>query len=256
MQVPIAANFMLRTKQKKRIAILYDAKHSALQYNLAMNFAKSIPKSHNVGLESYTEGDSKTLQTALNQVLAQNPDAIFFAGYVTDLPELLKNISHDKDILIMGGDTLANTNAYPNPPPNLHNVYFTAFATPNEWDGTGQTPPFFQDYKDDFGTVTALTGLSSIDPNVMLGYDALLTLLHSSQQVLSQQNTLTPSDLTRALQTIRGKNSIQGVTGRIAFKENGEQEDKRIILEHIEGTRLEMDESRGCFLLTDACANN
>ena len=255
-QVPLAANFLLNTKQKKRIAILYDAKHSALQYSLATNFAHVISKSHPVGLESYTEGDAKTLQTALNKVLAQNPDAIFFAGYVTDLPELLKDIPPAKNLLIVGGDTLANTNAYPNPLPNLQNVYFTAFASPHEWDDTGQTPPFFQDYKDKFGTVTALNGLSSIDPNVMLSYDALLTLLHGSEQVLSKQQTLTPSDLTRVLHQIRGANAIQGVTGRIAFKENGDQENMKVILEHIQGTSLEVDDSQGCFLLTDSCAKN
>jgi ABC-type branched-subunit amino acid transport system substrate-binding protein/transcriptional regulator with XRE-family HTH domain len=254
MQVSIAANFMLKTKHKERIAILYDTKHSALQYSLAMHFAQSIPESHNVGLESYTEGNSETLQTASNKVLAQNPDAIFFAGYVTDLPELLKDISQAKNLLIVGGDTLANTNAYPNSLPNLQNVYFTAFASPNQWEGTGQTPLFFQDYEDNFGTVTALNGLSSIDPNVMLGYDALLALLHASGKVLSRQHTLTPSDLTQALHQIRGTNAIQGVAGRIAFKENGDQEDERVILEHIQGTSLKVDDSRGCFLLTDTCA--
>jgi ABC-type branched-subunit amino acid transport system substrate-binding protein len=209
-----------------------------------------------VGLESYTEGDAQTIQTASNEVLAQNPDAIFFAGYVTDLPELLKHIPQAKNLLIVGGDTLANTNAYPNPLPNLANVYFTAFASPEAWGGTGQPPPFFQDYQDNFETVTTPTGLSSIDPNVLLGYDALLTTLHASEEVLSKQHTLTSSDLTRALHQIRGTDAIQGVTGRIAFQENGEQEDKRVILEHIEGTSLEVDESQGCFLLTDPCANN
>jgi branched-chain amino acid transport system substrate-binding protein len=253
MQVPIIANFLLKTKLKKRIATIYDSMHSALQYSLAVHFVNSIPKSNNVGLESYTEGDAEALQTALNKVLAQNPDAIFFAGYVADLPELLKRIPQTKDLLIVGGDTLANTNAYPNPLPNLHNVYFTAFASPNAWGGTGQIPPFFQDHKDNFGTVTTLTGLSSIDPNVLLSYDALLALLRGSGQVLSRQHTLTPPDLTQALHQIRGKNAIQGVTGRIAFKENGDQEDERVVLEHIQGTSLQVDDIQGCLLLTGTC---
>jgi ABC-type branched-subunit amino acid transport system substrate-binding protein/transcriptional regulator with XRE-family HTH domain len=254
-QVPIAANFMLKTMQKKRIAILYDTKNSALQYNLAIRFANSIPTSHNVGIESYTEGDSQTLQTALNKLLTQNPDAIFFAGYVTDLPELLKNIPRAKNLLIVGGNTLANTMAYPNPLPNLQNVYFTAFASPNRWDCTGQTPPFFQDFKDNFGAVTAPTGLPSIDPDALLGYDALLTLLHGTERLLARQQTLTPSDLTKVLHQIKGTNAIQGVTGRIAFKANGDQEDTRVILEHIEETGLKVDNIQGCFLLTDTCAH-
>jgi ABC-type branched-subunit amino acid transport system substrate-binding protein len=63
-------------------------------------------------------------------------------------------------------------------------------------------------------------------------------------------------DLTGALKQITGTNAIQGVTGRISFKDNGDQQGKRIILEHVEGTSLKVDDSQGCFRLTDTCANN
>src|SRR5205823_12065240 len=142
-----------------------------------------------------------------------------------DLFVLLKIISSNtqtNNILIVGGDALATTNSYPIPLPDLQGVYFTSFASPNQWNDISPKPPFFQDYKDNFGTITAPNGLSSIDTHALLGYDALLTLLHASQQVLSRQNIINASDLEKQLKSITGSNAIQGVTGRIAFDNNGD----------------------------------
>ncbi len=250
-----AANFLLKTKQKKKIAILYQSASSFTE-SLKNDFAKDIPNNM-VGPVPFTGGDSKTIQDALNNVLAQNPDAIFFAGYASDLVKLLNasnDIAQPHNLLIMGGNALASTHVYPNPLPDLHNVYFTAFASPNQWTGTNLNPPFFQEYQANFGTLTAPNGLPSIDTSAMLGYDALLSLFHGTQQVLSTKNTINASDLEVALKKITGSNAIQGISGRIAFdSNNGDQDElKMIFVEHIEGTSLVIDEKHGC-LLKDNC---
>lgn len=253
-QAQMAINFILNRKQKKHIAIIYDSTTS-FGNNMKNDFITDIPRNV-VGSESYIGGNANTLQDALTRVLVQKPDAIFFAGYVGDLEELLSDISSTAyaNILLVGGDTLANTMAYKSLPPGLNHVYFTAFASANEWDAIDPKPSFFQDHKTIFGTLTTPSGLPNIDNNVMLGYDALWTLLYSSQQVLSTQNTITPSDLTRVLHQITTTHALQGITGRIAFKPNGDQQDKRLLLEHIQGTNLQIDDSQGCFLLTDTCS--
>jgi ABC-type branched-subunit amino acid transport system substrate-binding protein len=251
----MAANFMLNKMKKKRIAILYDETTSYTN-DLKNDFAEDIP--HNiVGSENYSGDKLGTVQGALNLALAQNPDAIFFSGHVRDLLVLLQDISSTSstNLLIVGGDALAITSNYLNPLPRLDNVYFTAFASPDEWDDTNQALPFFQGYRNNFGTLTAPTGLPSIDADVMLSYDALSTLLHASQQVLSTKNTLNSPDLIEALKQITGANAIQGITGRISFNGNGDPQDKRVILEHIQETRLKVDNSLGCFRLTDNCSS-
>jgi ABC-type branched-subunit amino acid transport system substrate-binding protein len=257
-QAKIAADFVLNKMQKKSVAVLY-GQTTSYGNNLATDFAKNILPNHIAGSESYTGGDTKTLQDALPKILAQNLDAIFFAGYVSDLVILLKEISSTSsaNLLVIGGDASSNTNSYPSPLPDLHNVYFTAFASPDGWDSIDPTPPFFQEYQANFGTLTTPTGLPSIDVSVMLSYDAMLTLLHGSEQVLSKHdNTLTPSYLEDELRQITGANAIQGVTGRIAFDSDGNQDQGKIILvEHIEGTSLVIDEIHGC-LRKDKCANN
>jgi ABC-type branched-subunit amino acid transport system substrate-binding protein len=224
-QTQIAANFILKKQQKKKIAIIYD-NTNAYTNNLKEDFAKNIPKANIVGTEKYTRGKENEIQNALKRVLDQKPDAIFFAGYSSDLFELLKDIASTSyaNMLIVGGDTLANTNNYVPPVPDLHNVYFTPFASPNEWEKTDPKPPFFQEYKDNFGTLTAPTGLPSIDHAVMLVYDAMSTLFYGSQQVLSMKKTISASDLMQALKQITGANAFQGITGRIAFDSNGDQD--------------------------------
>ena len=252
-QAQIAANFLINTKQKKRIAILYD-ETTSYGNSLKDDFAKDIPKNI-VVLTPFTGGDSKTVQDALTNALAQKPDAIFFSGQVSDMVGLLNALPKPNNLLIVAGDALATTSSYPNPPPDMQNVYFTAFASPKEWDGTDPKPPFFWDYKTDFGTLTAPTGFPSIDVSVMLSYDALLTLLHGSGQVLSTKNTINASDLTQALKQITDPNAIQGITGRIAFDSSGDQDpSKMIFVEHIEGTHLVIDESHGC-LLKEKCSS-
>jgi ABC-type branched-subunit amino acid transport system substrate-binding protein/transcriptional regulator with XRE-family HTH domain len=242
-----AADFLLKTQHKKRIAILYDSTTS-LGNNLKDDFTEDIP--NNMGVPAgYKGGDPTTLQDALNNVLAQKPDAIFFAGYVSDFVGLLKAISatSSANLLIVGGAVLAITNSYPNPLPDLQNVYFTAFASPNEWDGINPKPLFFRDYKTNFGTDRASNGLPGIDEGTMLSYDALLTLLHGAQQVLSKQSTITPSDLTQALKQVTVTSPLQGITGRIAFESNGDQDpSKMIFVEHIDRTHLVIDEKHGC----------
>jgi len=85
----------------------------------------------------------------------------------------------------------------------------------------------------------------------------ILTLLYSSQQALSQHNnTITPSYLEEELKQITVANPIQGVTGRIAFDSNGNQDEHRMILvEHIAGTHLVIDEQQGCLRITDNCGS-
>ncbi len=255
-EAKLAAKFLLNSQHKKKIAILYDATTS-YGNNLKDDFAQNIPHNMVASLEPFIGGQSDTIQNALNQALTQNPDAMYFSGYLSDLVGLLKDISSTSsaNLLIVGGDALASTNSYPNPLPDLHNVYFTAFASPNEWQGTNVKPPFFKDYQNNFGTNLAPTNLPSIDATVMLGYDATLALLRGSEQVLSKQKTITPPDLTQALKQITVANPIQGVTGRIAFKDNGDPQEKKVILEHIQKTNLEVDNSlsQGCLRITDKC---
>lgn len=144
-QVEIATKFLLKTMQKKRIAILYD-QANAYGNNLKEDFANSIPKPHLVSTEAYTGGDAKQIQDALTKVLAQKPDAIFFAGYEGDLFTFLEDLSHtsSKNVLVVSAPALSSTNDLLKLQPGLQNVYFPTSSSPKAWDEVNLTPHFFR----------------------------------------------------------------------------------------------------------------
>ncbi len=254
-EAQLAANFLLNSQHKKRIAVLYDATTSYAN-NLKDDFAQDIPHNMVGSPEPFKGGKLDTVQNALTNALARMPDAIFFSGQASDLFALLNDISSTPtaNLLIVGGDAVASTSVYTSLPPNMGHVYFMAFGSPNQWDDTNTKPPLFGDYQANFGTVTDPYGLPSIDAAVMLSYDATLALIHGSQLALSIHNTINALYLTEALRQITAANPIQGVTGRIAFSSNGNPEKNKIILvEHIQGTSLKIDDRQGCFLVTDNC---
>jgi ABC-type branched-subunit amino acid transport system substrate-binding protein len=267
--VQMAAQFMLNDKQKKRIAILSDQVNTSYGNNLEKDFVTFIPKSDLISTEAYTEGDAKQIKDALTKVLAQKPDAVFFAGYEGDLFTFLEDLSHtsSKNLFVVSAPALSSTNDLLKPLPDLQNVYFPTSSSPNAWDNLKLSfctpnvwdhpkPPFFQEYNVSFGKWKASTGLPSIDDDVMGSYDAMLTLLYASQKVLSEQHALTPSNLTEELTKITVTSPLQGVIGHIAFDSNGDQDQNNIMfMEHIEGTNLVIDKQQGCFLVTDLCCN-
>lgn len=256
-----AADFTLKNKKKKRIAILY-APGNTYANTLEADFYSDIKNNTAGPAVPFTGGQLDTLQSALKTVLAQNPDAIFFSGYEGDLFQLLIDPSyltfaHARNPLIVSAPELDATSDYPPSFPDMRNVYFPSTGSPHEWDNVTPQPQFFQEYKRNFGTLTAPNGLPSIDADDMSSYDAVLTLLYASQQALSKHNnTITPSYLENELKQITVANPIQGITGRIAFDSNGDQAPgKMIFMEHIDGNRLVIDESHGCQQVTDNCSS-
>jgi hypothetical protein len=118
----IAADFLLRIKKKKRIAIIY-AQDNTYAENLKNDMKTDVPGTNIVGSPndySYTGGNPKTVQAALTKVLAEKPDTIFFSGYEGDLFNLLddlaglSHISDKKNLIIVSAPALSTTNDYRN----------------------------------------------------------------------------------------------------------------------------------------------
>lgn len=267
-QARLAATAMLKKlKQlgKKNPTIAIFVGDNIYSRSLADDFYNDIyTQAPGVVKYEYTITDQDSVQKDITKLRATTPqpDAIFFASYVSDLIILLNDIFSTPyaRLPIVGGDALAITNDYAglkSLPVGLDNVQFTAFASPNEWNGTGQKPSFFKDYSTNFypyqTSARLPNGLPSIDIEVMLSYDAMTALLHGVQQILSTKNTITPITLKNAIVQITGTNAIQGVSGRISFGPTGDPQNKIIILEHIQGTSLQQDQIQGCLRVTDDC---
>src|SRR5207244_1524239 len=96
---------------------------------------------------------------------------------------------------------------------------------PDQWNILGYTgikPAFFAEYPatyDPSGTHQGSPyGFTRAGSDVALTYDATLALLKGCDITLGgSQKTITPQDLQQGLTKVNGVNTIQGVSGQIAF---------------------------------------
>jgi len=190
---------------------------------------------------NYTRGNAQSITTGLEQVanLGSMPDLIYFSGYASDMNTILSDLPKYKALdstKIMGGDALYELGGYDQGGrPSFNRLHFTAFAYPDEWDILGQSdkkPAFFKDYIDAFSASNpqGSYGFTRASNNVMLSYDATLTLLTGVKNSLNGAKTLKPEALQQALQKITGTNAVQGVSGQISFGADGNPVDKPIIV--------------------------
>lgn len=212
--------------------------------SLASSFMKDIPVQHII--EPYTVGtyarNNALVDAALKDVSNYHPDLIYFAGYSRDAIALLNELQ--KDLLlarlpVMGGDDLYNIlGDRSQKVVGLDRLIFTAFASPDEWQYfrlAAQEPSFFQDYAQTFAQKRVASDQASGDsiPNgdAILAYDALRVLLHADQSAFAAKKApVTGQDLQQALTHITDKQAFQGVSGRITFGQNGDPQEKTVVL--------------------------
>ncbi|HEX3642244.1 MAG TPA: ABC transporter substrate-binding protein, partial [Ktedonobacteraceae bacterium] len=222
------AEYAMNTLHAKNVA-LFDDQQDPYSQSLAQDFLQEFRK--NGGQlaveEKYTVGQPGTLPSALQDALKKNPDLIYFSGYANDVSTLLSNLPSQNTLPVLGGDALYELGGYSSTAraSGFTHLSFTAFAYPDEWDILGyggQKPPLFSEYPRDFDPNSqhqpGVYGFTRTDNDVMLSYDATLALLSSCDMALSSgKQSITPEDLQQALEKLNGSNTIQGVSGQIAF---------------------------------------
>jgi serine/threonine protein kinase len=235
------AEYAMNTLHAKNVA-LFDDQQDPYSQSLAQDFLQEFRK--NGGQlaveEKYTVGQPGTLPSALQDALKKNPDLIYFSGYANDVSTLLSNLPSQNTLPVLGGDALYELGGYSSTAraSGFTHLSFTAFAYPDEWDILGyggQKPPLFSEYPRDFDPNSqhqpGVYGFTRTDNDVMLSYDATLALLSSCDMALSSgKQSITPEDLQQALKKLNGSNTIQGVSGQIAFGPDGNPINKAIVL--------------------------
>jgi eukaryotic-like serine/threonine-protein kinase len=212
--------------------------------------------------ENYTVGQQghAALPGLLKDAESKNPDIIYFSGYANDVSIILSNLptfGQFSTLPIMGGDALYELNYPISARAGFNHLRFTAFAYPDEWDVlnlTGQKPPFFANYAAAFnpdGTHPAgQYGYTRTSNDVMLSYDATLTMLKASNIVLSTKISLTPAGLQKALKQINGAKAVQGVSGQITIGPDNDPVDKAIVVLFVDQNgHIHLNSVQGCFLV-------
>ncbi|HEY1353324.1 MAG TPA: ABC transporter substrate-binding protein [Ktedonobacteraceae bacterium] len=263
LQAVAGARYARQHLQAKRVVLFVDPNNS-YSLSLANDFSAQFALNGGqiIATEKYTVGSPAGLPPLLQQALNLSPDLIYFSGYADDMGVLMTDLpSTNPNLLLMGGDALYELGAYPSSArASYHRLRFTAFAFPDEWNVLGlANPAFFQTYANSYdpsGLHPRAYEYSRPDADVMLSYDATLTLLQASANMLAQHTgPLTPAILEQGLQALHGAQAIQGVSGQIALGSDSNPLNKAVVVLSVNPggfTQLAPGDVQGCFL-KDQC---
>lgn len=242
-QAEVAAQYAKHTLQSKNVVVFYDPADSYSD-SLATSFIQNFQDSgHTVTTEKYTRGNPESLLGPVQDALQVKPgkpapDLFYFAGYVSDMDEILKHLpacarpstlSSSSCILVMGGDALYVQGDY-----DLGNLAleklasysrlrFTAFAFPSQCESehNPQHPSFCSEYAQSFdpnGLYQPGTyGYNLPDADAMLSYEATQAFLQASATLLEADQPLTADNLRAVLI----HTTIQAIGETFTFEPNG-----------------------------------
>ncbi|GAC1567521.1 MAG: hypothetical protein NVS3B14_13830 [Ktedonobacteraceae bacterium] len=262
----IGAHYAVTKLHATRVALFVDNSDSYSQ-TLAADFKKQFTQDGGsiVATEAYKVNNPGNFVHLLNDAESHNPDLIYFSGYAADASVLLTDLPTSgafANLQVMGGDALYELGGYQS---SSHaagvRMRFTTFAYPDEWGAlcaarqsfACNIPAFFSDYSSDFNPNNAHPGnpygYTRADGDVILSYDATMTMLTAAQTMLTGSKTsLTPADLLSGLRQIHGAKAIQGVSGQISFDSQGNPTNKAlVILKIVQGGFIQIDSVQGCF---------
>ncbi len=262
-QAIIGAKYSEQVLNAKKVVIFVDPADSYSQ-SLANFFSAQFRADGNTVLktENYTVGSAghAALPKLLQDAESQNPDMIYFSGYAADVSIVLTDLPTSgpyATLPIMGGDALYELGYPSSARAGFSHLRFTAFAYPDEWDVqnlSSQKPVFFSDYTAAYNPngqhPGGVYGYTRADSDVILSYDAMLTILTASNTALAKNQNFTGSDLQKALLQIKGTNAVQGVSGQISFAPSGDPVNKAIVVLYVDAVgHIHLNSVQGCFLV-------
>ncbi|MGI9060269.1 MAG: protein kinase domain-containing protein [Ktedonobacteraceae bacterium] len=262
-QAIIGARYSEQVLKAKKVVIFVDPADSYSQ-SLANFFSSQFTADGNTVLktEQYTVGSAghAALPQLLQDAESQNPDMIYFSGYAADVSIVLTDLPTSgayANLPIMGGDALYELGYPSSARAGFSHLRFTAFAYPDEWDVqnlSSQKPAFFSEYTATYNPngqhPGGIYGYSRADSDVILSYDAMLTMLKASNIALATNKNFTGSDLQKALLQIKGTNAVQGVSGQISFAPTGDPVNKAIVVLYVDANgHIHLNSVQGCFLV-------
>lgn len=262
-QAILGAKYAEQTLQAKTAVTFVDPADSYSR-SLEQGFSTQFTADGNkiLATKNYITGQNghADLPRLLQEAESTNPDIIYFAGHAADVSILLANLpttGQFSTLPILGGDALYELNYPPSAHVGFNHLRFTAFAYPDEWDVQNlqsQKPGFFSDYSAAYNPnnqhANGQYGYTRPTADVILSYDAMLTMLKASNIALSSSISLTPADLQKALQQITGAKAIQGVSGQISFGSNNDPSNKAIVVLYVDPKGfIHLNSVQGCFLV-------
>lgn len=209
-QGPFLARLVVEKLKKSKIAIIHDK--SAYGEGIASEFRKELGA---LSAEIITyEGvprEQRDFRTLLLRLKQLNPEVLFFGGNYTEGALLVKQMKEvGLETLFIAGDGCFGGSFIDLAGESAEGAIISFIAPDRE--SSQKTAEFFKTFEDEYGKVV------SVAP---MGYDAALTLLEAMKQSkkINRKNII---------ETLRSPDfQVEGVTGLIRFKENGDNINKK-----------------------------
>lgn len=287
-QGPIGAQYAEKEFPERTHATIFYTDDPMFPYSrtLASSFAEEFTKisRNTVSYELYNRHDDNSIDCALQQVMyelgivhekpssctlqqtqamqasqsGRNTTLFYFSGYSDDLGTFLNELRDQStfnvtDIPVFTGDAGYGHGFTGN---SYQNIYFTAFASPDEWlawKGYPCDDPALQQtfggirlcyYAKDFDPQKqhpGERGFSRADSGVMLSYDAIKVLwqgYHIAYDDICHNagSGCKPvsDDIQQALLGFDGCNEFQGISGSIEFGLDGNPVNKPVVLIYVQ----------------------
>ncbi len=243
----LGAQFVATHFPDAQSVAVFSAPDNPYSSTLEEAFTKAVGKfGKKVIPETYKRMDLKyqrdeNISLDLQNAIHNSAQLIYFTGYSDDLNSLMNDLNspgfQQMKIPVIAGDAAYDLSGYSGK--GYQNLFFTAFAFPDQWGDTSKNPcavsqsPLFCEYAADFDPHhqhPGQYGFSRVDSNVMLSYDALNMLVHASINTGKKVEDITPKDMWNELLKLR---SFPGASGSITLGPDGNPIDKPMVILYV-----------------------
>ena len=215
LQGPFAAQFVVKTLGKKKIAIVHDKK--AYGQGLAQAFAKEAAAEGATVLKTETinPGD-KDFSAVITKLKAQSPDLLFYGGEYPEAAPLTKQMkAQGLNIPLMGGDGISPTDYVKIAGASAEGDYATGLGAPT--DSLASAKTFLSDY-------AAEKFADSADPYGAAAFDAANAIIKALVKANGEGKSGAElrNEVTKEVQD----SDFDGATGHISFDAFGDTNNK------------------------------
>lgn len=243
-----AARYVKEKLHATRVVVFVDPNDqysSSLAHDFQVHFQDA--GHHIVAFEQYTRTDVKSIERAMADVQARQPDMIFFSGYASDVGTVLGSLPgcHLQDLhcpLVLGGDALYLQGDYSlssQARANIARLQFTSFTFPYASSVRARISDslitFLQNFVHTYDPHQQYPentyGHTIPEAHTMFSYDAIQVMLHASDMLYAKGHTdFSADDLRDMLAHIDATHQFQGLSWPIAFGSNGNDLNGQVIV--------------------------
>lgn len=218
-QGPAGAEYAVNTLNAKKIFIVQDKTAYGTGIAEAFKVGAEEAGAEIIGFEGITLGE-KDFNGVLNQILAKEPDLVYFGGIYAEGGLLIKQAREKGiDIPIMGGDGMDASTLVEIAGEAIKNTYITSVA--GDSTKTEKGKKFMETYKAEFNR--------EAEAYSVYGYDSMGVVLQGVEDAIKANNNQMPTR-EQVRDAVRGIKDYKGVLTEVSFDDIGDNEHAKVFI--------------------------